>query len=235
MKRAAVSVIIGAIMLSAASPAIAKGESEVRGYAVLTGPGLGRPIVFSAPWDPAKGGYYGEDAEIFLALADYSGAIPAGTDTSDGSAQGVLPVPQQLQRSGLGAQYRLTWLRDDHSEVVRQNIYPFGAGLPVVYTIPSSRAGLLKLFGRFQYPPDVWTGWGKATDDSLLVILRSRGLPTSDPTTRSEPEPGTTGPAFTPTTPSGYSPWMLPLIALALIIGVAAGRASNGKRHRLAS
>ena len=39
MKRVAVSVMIAAIMLSVASPAIAKGDSEVRGYAVLTGPG----------------------------------------------------------------------------------------------------------------------------------------------------------------------------------------------------
>jgi hypothetical protein len=39
------------------------------------------------------------------------------------------------------------------------------------------------MFGRFQYRPGVWTGWGKATDENLLVGLEDKGLPKGLPET----------------------------------------------------
>ncbi len=73
--------IIAVIVLSG-TPAVAKGAPHIRGYAVLTGPGLAHPIVVSAPWNPHKGGYFGGEAEIFLAFAEGTGAIPAGRTSS---------------------------------------------------------------------------------------------------------------------------------------------------------
>ena len=60
----------------------------------------------------------------------------------------------------------------------------------------------------------------------------------SDPTTRSSPQPGTNGPVFAqpPMTPAGSSlPWMLSLIAFALVVGVGIGRMTRNRRPRLAS
>src|SRR6266511_3564319 len=95
VKRGAVLLAVAASLIAAPDPAAAKGSIQARGYAVITGPDLSHPIVYSAPWDSSKGGYYSDEAEIFLNLATYSGAIPAGRDliTGGGSVpDGVLPM-----------------------------------------------------------------------------------------------------------------------------------------------
>jgi len=175
------------VLLMSASPAEAKGDVKPRGYAVLTGPGLRHPVVISAPWDPAQGGYYGTEAEYFIGFAESTGAIPAGKVGLGGGEyeyEGVLPVTGEIHRDALGPRYQLTWFRDDGGPVVRQDIYPnIGGGLPYVFTHHSSRKGLLFIFGRFQYRPDVWTGWGKATDGNLLLGLESKGVPVVLPET----------------------------------------------------
>ncbi len=173
------------VLLVSASPARAKGEVQPRGYAVLTGPGLHHPIVISAPWDPAKGGYYGTEAEYFVGFAESTGAIPAGkVHLGEGQYEyeGVLPITGDIHREALGPRYQLTWFRDGLRLVVKQDFYPnVGGGLPFVFTHHSSRKALMTIFGRFQYRPEVWTGWGKATDGDLLLGLQSKGLPKAPP------------------------------------------------------
>ncbi|HJX07291.1 MAG TPA: hypothetical protein VJ736_04395 [Actinomycetota bacterium] len=208
------AVLLTLIALSiSTSPAQAKGKVEPRGYAVLTGPGLRHPIVISAPWDPAWGGYYGTEAEHFIGFAESTGAIPAGkVDLGGGQYEyeGVLPVTGEIRRDALGPRYQLTWFRDGEASVVRQDFYPnIGGGLPFVFTHHSSRKGLLSIFGRFQYRPGVWTGWGKATDGNLLIGLESMGVPGDLPETRtaslapggavpsSQPSPSTVQPVGT--------------------------------------
>ena len=186
VKRGAVLLAVAASLIAAPDPAAAKGSIQARGYAVITGPDLSHPIVYSAPWDSSKGGYYSDEAEIFLNLATYSGAIPAGRDliTGGGSVpDGVLPMRSAPMRDALGPGYRLTWFRDDVSDVASQDIYPYARGSPIVYTFPSSRQALITLFGRFQDPDHLWTGWGRDTPQgSLLGILQSKGLPRTVPT-----------------------------------------------------
>jgi hypothetical protein len=175
------------VLLISASPAEAKGDVTPRGYAVLTGPGLHHPIVISAPWDPAKGGYYGTEAEYFIGFAESVGAIPAGKVHLGGGQyeyEGVLPITGDIRREALGPRYRLTWFRDGLGLVVKQDFYPnIGGGLPFVFTHHNSRRALMTVFGRFQYRPAVWTGWGKATHGYLLDGLEDKGLPVGLPET----------------------------------------------------
>jgi len=211
------STIVGAVVLAPVA-ASAKGDAPPRGYGVLTGPGLSHPIVISAPWDPQMGGYYGDEAEVFLTLATSSGAIPAGTtyeDSGGSHPEGVVPLTTTLDRDSLGPRYRLTWFRDDLSVVARQDIYPYPGGLPYVFNFASSRGGLIAVFGRFQYRPGLWTGWGQATDGGLLRLLDARGLPATNPTPVMAAEP-VAGPA----PPRSPSPFGRQVVAV-LVIGAA--------------
>jgi hypothetical protein len=186
VKRGAIVLALAAPLIWAPGAATAKGDIQARGYAVISGPGLSHPIVFSAPWGSSRGGYYSDDAEIFLSLANQTGAIPAGKTLTTGGGyvpDGVLPLRPAPNREMLGPAYRLTWFRDDLIVVARQDIYPYARSLPVVYTTPSSRRALIALFGRFQDPAHLWTGWGRATSTDLLRSLRGKGLPSTAPTT----------------------------------------------------
>jgi hypothetical protein len=184
VKRGALLLTVFLSVFSAPGFASAKGNIHARGYAVITGPGLSHPIVYSAPWDSALGGYYSGDAEIFLALAENTGALPAGRNLLPGGGSvpaGVLPV-SSMPQDRLGPRYRLTWFRDDVIDVARQDLYPYAENGLLVYTLPSSRQALIDLFGRFQAPAHLWTGWGRATFPyGLFTVLRAKGLPKTAP------------------------------------------------------
>jgi hypothetical protein len=228
-------LVVAGIVLSG-TPAVAKGAPHIRGYAVLTGPGLEHPIVVSAPWNPHKGGYYGGEAEIFIAFAEGTGAIPAGRDFIGGGVsvpEGVLPLHEELKASGLGPSYRLTWFRDDLDVIVKQDIYPYRLGLPVVYTEPLSRKGLLTLFGRFQAPHHVWTGWGKGTDAGLLLFLWDRGLPKTAPTTPPSRDPRSAVDAIAPALPvPTRSATSRPDIAVAAALAILLSSTALYRRRR---
>ena len=227
---------IMAVIVLSGTPAVAKAAPHIRGYAVLTGPGLAHPIVVSAPWNPHKGGYFGGESEIFLAFAEGTGAIPAGRNFIGGGVsvrEGVLPLPEKLKASGLGPRYRLTWFRDDLDVIVKQDIYPYGLGLPVVYTEPSSRKGLLTLFGRFQAPHHVWTGWGKATDIALLQSLWNRGLPLTAPATSRSKHRSPAVDAIAPTLPvPASSATSRPAIAVAAALAILLSSTALYRRRR---
>jgi hypothetical protein len=187
----AILLIVATSLVCLASPVSAKGHFPTRGYAVLTGPGLEHPIVFAAPWKKSWGGYYGSEAERFLALAEGTGATPAGklqTDAGDYVPDGVLPIDYEPSVAGFTPRYRLTWFRDGVDEVVIQDIYPYAAAGPVVYTHPSSRHALVVLFGRFQSPAHLWTGWGRATSFNLRKVLQFYGLPIVAPAAQVDSE-----------------------------------------------
>lgn len=184
VKRGAVLIALAASLMCYASPATAKGSIPARAYAVITGPGLSHPIVFVAPWRESVGGFSEGEGDIFLGLAGSSGAIPAAKVQIGGGdfrPSGVLPIDEVPSRAARGPQYRLTWFRDGVKAVAKQNIYPYASSLPVVYTFPSSRRALIVLFGRFQAPAQLWTGWGRATSFALKNALLFRGLPAVAP------------------------------------------------------
>lgn len=184
LKRGAILVAVAASLMCYASPAAAKGNTPTRAYAVVTGPDLAHPIVFVASWKESVGGFSAGEGDLFLALAGASGALPAGrvqTEGGDYIPSGVLPIDEVPSKAARGPRYRLTWFRDGVNAVAKQNIYPHASNLPLVYTFQSSRRALIVLFGRFQAPAHVWTGWGRATSFDLKNTLSFYGLPTVAP------------------------------------------------------
>jgi hypothetical protein len=186
-RRAILLFVLAASLVSPASPAAAKGNIPTRNYAVITGPGLSHPIVFVAPWKESLGGFYTGEGELFLGLAGGTGALPAGRlETEQGNyiPDGVLPIDDVPSQAARGPRYRLTWFRNGVKDVAKQNIYPYAPAGPLVYTFPSSRRALIVLFGRFQSPNHLWTGWGRATSFDLKMTLQFYGLPTVAPAVR---------------------------------------------------
>jgi hypothetical protein len=173
-------IAVAASLVCSASPAVAKGNIPTRAYAVVTGPGLSHPIVFVASWRESVGGFSAGEGDLFLKLAGSSGALPAGKVQTGGEGEyipsGVLPIDEVPSRAARGPRYRLTWFRDGVEDVAHQNIYPYAPDLPLVYTFPSSRRALIVLFGRFQAPAHLWTGWGRATSFDLKNTLLLHGL-----------------------------------------------------------
>jgi hypothetical protein len=185
VKRGAILFAVAASLMWYASPAAAKGNIPIRAYAVVTGPGLSHPIVVVARWRESLGGLLAGDGDLFLKLAETSGALPAGKVQPGGEGDyipsGVLPIDDVPSKAARGPRYRLTWFRDGVEDVAKQNIYPYAPDHPLVYTFPSSRRALIVLFGRFQAPAHLWTGWGRATSFDLKNTLQFYGLPTVAP------------------------------------------------------
>jgi hypothetical protein len=236
-------LLVATSVVCLAGPVSAKGHFPVRGYAVLTGPGLKHPIVFAAPWKKSWGGYYGEgEADVFLGLANATGATPAGklqTDVgNDYVPYGVLPLDQKPSVADFTPRYRLTWFRDGVDAVAIQDIYPYAAAGPVVYTHPSSRRALIVLFGRFQSPAHLWTGWGRATTFDLRRFLQGYGLPTVPPEVHPASAKGSSSSAPTApqsavplpgtgdqtTQPAGIPPFAVSLAVLLVVVSVVAFR-----------
>ena len=195
-RRAILLLVLAASLVASASPAAAKGNIPTRNYAVITGPGLAHPIVFVAPWKDSRGGFYTGEGELFLGLAGGTGALPAGrlqTEQGNYIPDGVLPIDDVPSQAARGPRYRLTWFRTDVKDVAKQNIYPYAPAGPLVYTFPSSRRALIVLFGRFQSPNALWTGWGRATSFDLKMTLQFYGLPTVAPTVRADKRSGPSG------------------------------------------
>ena len=230
MKRGAVLIALAASLMCYASPATAKGSIPARAYAVITGPGLSHPIVFVAPWRESVGGFSEGEGDIFLGLAGSSGAIPAAKVQIGGGdfrPSGVLPIDEVPSRAARGPQYRLTWFRDGVKAVAKQNIYPYASSLPVVYTFPSSRRALIVLFGRFQAPAQLWTGWGRATSFALKNALLFRGLPAVAPVVAAGQGNGslssvpTDAPNTTPATGSvPAAPHARPVLSVVLAVSI---------------
>jgi hypothetical protein len=236
-RTSAILLIMTTSLVCFAGPVSAKGHFPTRGYAVLTGPGLAHPIVFVAPWKESQGGYYGGEAERFLGLAEGTGALPAGrlqTESGDYVRYGVLPIDDKPSVADFTPRYRLTWFRDGVDAVAIQDIYPYAAAGPVVYTHPSSRRALIVLFGRFQSPAHLWTGWGRATTFDLRKALEYDGLPLVAPEVQahSAKGPSSTAPAAPQsavpidgtvnrrTQPAGIPPFVVALAAL-VVVGLA--------------
>jgi hypothetical protein len=223
VKRLATLLAISGSLLLLPATALAKVNVAARGYAVITGPRLIHPIVLTAPWDRSRGGYYGNEAEFFLHLAESSGAIPAGRDLLPGGGSvpdGVVPLRSGPASASLGPAYRLTWFRNGSTDVVTQKVYPYAGGGPIVYTPPASRQALITLFGRFQDPAHLSTGWGRATSqDDLLGFLQVRGLPGP-------------GPVAEVTRPAAHAYWLGIGLGLAALGAVLAATLLIKRRRR---
>jgi hypothetical protein len=201
---AAAGLLIGAtvaLLVGIPAKASAKGAEVVRGYAVVTGPGLAHPIVFSAPWDRSMGGYYSEEAEDFLNFATFAGGIPGY----------VRPSARAPAAGSFGPEYEVVFFRDCCRLSVHQVVYPFAQGRPWVYTPPGQRRAMRRVFGRF-WGGGASSGWAQA-HQGLVVLLEQRGLP--------DEQPSPPGGAQTVPTQGSSLRGMLAIFAAFLAIGVA--------------
>jgi hypothetical protein len=200
----AAGLLIGAmvaLLVGIPAEASAKGAEVVRGYAVVTGPGLAHPIVFSAPWDRSMGGYYSEEAETFVNFATFAGGIPGY----------VRPSPRAPKPARLDPGYEVIFFRDCCRLAVRQVVYPFAQGGPWVNTPSGQRRAMRWVFGRF-WGGGASSGWAQA-HQGLVVLLEQRGLPDDQPR---PPAQAQTAPA------QGSSLWgMAAVLAAFLAIAVA--------------
>ena len=88
-----------------------------------------------------------------------------------------------------------------------------------MYTPPASRQALITLFGRFQDPAHLSTGWGRATSqDDLVQFLQARGLPGP-------------GPVAEVTRPAAHAHWLGIGLALAALGAVLAAALSIQRRR----
>ena len=188
----AVALLAGSMVVSLVLipvEASAKGVEVVRGYAVVTGPGLAHPIVISAPWDRDVGGYYGDEAEMLLNFATFAGSIPGYVRTS----------PHASKPAFLGPGYEVIFFRDCCRLSVHQVVYPFAQGGPWIYMPSEQRQAMRRVFGRF-WGGGASSGWAQA-HEGLVILLDQRGLPDQPP------GPSTGQPAAQTAAAQSSSPW----------------------------
>ncbi|HEV2377258.1 MAG TPA: hypothetical protein VGS19_34480 [Streptosporangiaceae bacterium] len=151
-----------AAAVTLATPALAKGPTQ----ASITGPGLTHPVVVSGDGEP---GQLGRLATLAGQTSLFSVMFPAGNG---------LPAPVRvrtpLPRASLGPRYTVIYTvpgvtpkPGEQFGRVREDLYPFAADGPVIYT-PPGQAG-------FGGPLQV-TGWFRASHQ-LTRTLTQLGVP----------------------------------------------------------
>lgn len=223
LRRLAVVTALAAGMSAAAAitlaaPALAKGPSQAR----ITGPGLAHAIVISGNGEPGQQSSLGtlaQQTRLFFVLFGMNVSVPPRT-------------PPQLRTppptASLGPRYAISYTvpggitshPDQQFGQVRQDLYPWAAAGPLVYTPP----------GQYDGPFPV-AGWLRASHNLPRTLARlgiSRSLSTqAAPPTR--PRAGT-HPVAAQQTGSRIVPW---LIASAVAIAaIALAGALLLLRHR---
>ena len=206
-----------AATLSLATPALAKGPSQ----ASITGPGLVRAIVVSGEGEPGQLG-------PLAVLAGQTGLFAAlfGADIT-----GIPQAPTSLRtpppKASLGPRYTVSYTvpgvtpqpGEQFGRIV-QDLYPYAAGGPVIYTPPGQDG--------FSQPLQV-TGWLRASP-LLSRTLAQLGVPPR-PATPASPQtrPAAAHSAAAHQTGSRTLAW---LIAAAVAIAAAALAGAALRRHR---
>jgi hypothetical protein len=156
-----------AVIAAVAGPALAKGATG----ASVTGPGLTRPVILSAP---GEGEALPGQGDTLSALAEQTGLFTVlfGPDTGTADEPSALSGPPAA--ASLGPKYTVTYTvpgvtpgpgqADGH---IRQELYPRAAGGPVIYTPPGQQG-----FGS----PLRATGWLRGTP-RLTATLTRLGVP----------------------------------------------------------
>lgn len=165
MKRlTAVAVIATGILLATAIPAAAKGADEAR----ITGPGLSKPIVVTGEGHPGRSGNL---SWLSGATGFFDALVANATPVVGGTTSGPKPL-KTTPNAPLGPRYvvsyRVPALQPNGADgFVRQDIYPYAAGGPVIYT-PAGQ----------QVYNDKATvaGWACGGSD-LLALLNTLGVP----------------------------------------------------------
>jgi hypothetical protein len=161
----------------------------------VDGPGLDEPLVVDVN---------SAAADVMWALQELVGPL-AGPET--------LPAPA---RGDLGPAYQLTWFMSEarDRDRVRQDVYPYADGGPMVQTLP----------GQTEWHQLVLVGWSRAGAD-LAEVLTRLGVPLSEPTSADAEVPAMTPVDRDPVEPATDPPWLVvsaAIAALIAVVGVAA-------------
>lgn len=216
-------MILGFVAL----PAHAKGPVEhASGSAVITGPGLSKPIKLSgmvegfaepgAGFMPVNPGN-NQEFTAFL----FSSALLSDQEVGDGEAEGwyILP-PDDLRVIGPAYQLRLELAGEGWSESITRQIYPYAPDRPLVFSPAESvnigaRVRMQKLQGLWWSAPP-----------ALLALLQAHGLPRTAPPLAAPP------PAAAPVSPEQPQGWIFLWTAMALLGVLAAGVIAGRRRVR---
>ena len=163
-----------AAVLTLATPALAKGPSQVR----ITGPGLTRAVIVSGNGEPGE-----QDRLASLALQTGLFALMFGAGASIGG-----PAPARLHtpppQASLGPRYTLVYTvpgvtprPGQQFGQVRQDLYPRAAGGPLIYTPPGQQG-----FGG----PLTVAGWLRGKPQ-LIRTLAGAGVPPAAGTQAAQP------------------------------------------------
>jgi hypothetical protein len=158
MRRTLATLIVA--LLAIVPAAQAKGPTSVS----ITGPGLAKPLEFSARGQP-------QQLSNYWRLTQELGFFPA--------AFGQIPSPLLSGRptGDLGPQYTIRYgvpTRNDKRVVIRQELYPYAKGGPVTHMAPGQ-----KIFGR-----EATGGWYR-TIGWIKATLLAQGLPALPPSSDS--------------------------------------------------
>jgi hypothetical protein len=215
MKRfALVAFSVAATVAMAAAPAFAKGDGvPILAKAVITGPGLGRPIVVSGDLFAFGEGQQNTASGLAEGLIAASG-LGAGPE------EGWYELPPDT--TTLGPAYEVNYFIEGEEQFgttvpLHQSIYPYAAGRPFVYTAPGQR-----FFGS-----KIGEWW--SASPSLRTWLVSHGLPAAPVAV-----PAPAQPRSVPELPVADAfPWAVVFVATALLAMVVTA-ALAGRRRALA-
>jgi hypothetical protein len=152
-----------------ATPALAKGATQ----ASITGPGLARPVIISAPGEALPG-----QRDTLSSLAGQTGLFMVLFSSGSGTPGEPTPLRTPPAAASLGPKYAVNYtvpgVTPEPGQAdgqIRQDLYPRAAGGPVIYTLPGQQG-----FG----PPLRGTGWLRGTPQ-LTATLTRLGVPPSAP------------------------------------------------------
>jgi MYXO-CTERM domain-containing protein len=209
----AIGVSLAAAVVTA-GPALAKGATQ----AMITGPGLARPIIVADAGEPGQSGKLATLAEQSGLFTVLFGASTIGPETI---------VPSPPPHAALGPRYALVYTvpgvepqPGERYGRLRQDLYPYATGGPLTYTPPGQH-------GFTQQLPE--TGWLRA-DPALVGTLTQLGLPAPSKPASVRPHPAdppgasATHPPQTSAPPdrSGVPTWPIGIAAGLLAAALAA-------------
>jgi hypothetical protein len=210
-----VVALAAALVIGMAAPALAKGATQ----AVISGPGLSKPIVVSDGGEPGQ--------QTGLAnLSSQSGLFWAIFGSAE-MENAPVPLAKPPLPASLGPRYVLTYTVPsfsmdgaEHDALLRQDLYPYALSGALTYTPPGQRAGDNGLQS---------SGWLRA-GAGISSTLASIGLPprSNAVVARQLPVPPTPAKPAAP-----LAGWWLLLVASVVVAGALAGGLVWLRRRRV--
>jgi hypothetical protein len=167
-RRLLLVALVAGIVTAIPGVAFAKGEMQaVQGQAVITGPGLPKPVELTGELSGSEGFLWGSDS-----ASEFSTFVTATPLMSGDASAGWFELTPDDPAS-LGPAYSVRYLFEYQDGTVSNSehvLYPYAPGGPLLH-VPADQG----LLGRHM---DLW--W-RASSGTMVHILRARGLPAQPP------------------------------------------------------